>query len=418
MNGKKHHIHRFLFLDDNLVLKSFTKPFIFKHYGIEMTGKMTLDSFQKKLVLPLMIENQESLLAILDLDRLGSLLEPLSSSEHYRAVVQRSLRFDSLKKELISAVDPQKLKKNPFVLSIPIKEEPTQNDFEDIQNLIKGIKIDPLLKELYPQNQGYTTFEDLQKRCTKALQQTLINSEKKLFPTKQLIKIGEGGERCIVTYCSLKDNYISSVKTIPDALKEIGFNGYLLSLTGGFPNPTGLEILYAGVPYSFKIFMLLEAYKLGFNQVLWIDSLAIPSQDLNPIFSKIEEKGAFITGWQVPDYDWRYMFPATFALLKKLTGTDVLKERHVYSVVFGLKLDTVKAQNFIKEYYKMVELGTPFLSCYPEEYVFASILGQSYYRNWHPELCPHLFYPLEGKETTDQIKKIRKEGYYFLLRKH
>ena len=72
----------------------------------------------------------------------------------------------------------------------------------------------------------------------------------------------------IVSFASYDKNYYTLLKSIPAALEKCGFNGYFLYRMGGFPNPTGIEIQYIGVPYAFKIFMMVEAQKMGFDQVL------------------------------------------------------------------------------------------------------------------------------------------------------
>src|ERR1700722_14842938 len=170
--------------------------------------------------------------------------------------------------------DFEKLEANPFAINFSPKENLTTEDYINIQYQIQGINISPVLKQLYPKNQGYSPYHDFFARCTRCLRQCLIEPERGLFPTQQLEKIGKGSDMCVVCcapYDGVRDNLIQSITS---GLQSTGFNGYFLSLTGGFPNPTGREILYVGVPYSFKVFMMLEAYKLGFNKVLWIDSAA------------------------------------------------------------------------------------------------------------------------------------------------
>ncbi len=94
-----------------------------------------------------------------------------------------------------------------------------------------------------------------------------------------LKKINKGGSNCLVSLCTFQKDYPSLLKKQIIALKKTGFNGYHLSFWGTFPNPTGKEIRYTAVPYAFKIFAIQYAHKLGFNNVLWIDSALQPKKN-------------------------------------------------------------------------------------------------------------------------------------------
>jgi hypothetical protein len=306
---------------------------------------------------------------------------------------------------------------NPFMIDFPEKKELTNDDYIEIQKKIKAINIIPLLQELYVEDIGLTSFDDFKSRCTKALRQNLIDPEKNCFPQKKLIKIGRGGDSCIVNCCPYNLKYPELVNEIPQTLSDLGFNGYFYYLVGGCPNPTGKEVKYVGVPYSFKIFMMLEAQQIGFTKVLWLDSAILPLKDPTPIFAKIEQEGCFLLHEIIPGYDQRYILPKTRQLLKDLTGTDVVGGRHISTQVFGLKMDTEKTKKFVNAYYKMLELGTPFLSCYPEEFVYVSIFQQSE-KDWPSQ---HLFSVLrfQGSQDIQSEAKILKEtNLYFLLRHH
>ena len=97
-------------------------------------------------------------------------------------------------------------------------------------------------------------------RCSRGAKQTLIGEN----PVKSLQKIGGGGDRCIVCHVSQDKDSFELLRSIPIHLEKTGFNGYFYSSIGGFPNPSGIELQYAGVPYAFKIFTMMEANILGF----------------------------------------------------------------------------------------------------------------------------------------------------------
>ncbi len=185
-------------------------------------------------------------------------------------------------------------------------------------------------------------------------------------------------------------------------------------MIGGFPNPTGKEIQYAGVPNSAKIFMMLEAQKLGFKKVLWIDSNILPLRNPTPFFVWIETRNYFLRGWKVPTNGWEFIFPATRALLQKELGVDVVNTNYIDTRIFGLRMDTPLAQKLIADYYRMVELEKPFLSCFPEDFVLSAILGQPEFSSWKPFNMDVLLQSFEQfPPTPEKLQFLKNEGCFF-----
>jgi hypothetical protein len=275
---------------------------------------------------------------------------------------------------------------NPFLIDVPKESDWSEKDWIAIQEKLKAVDINPLLDSLYPET-SYTSKlktlfgargdlqkkEDFKGRVNRGIRQTLLNVEKQELPQKNLIKINGGGSRCIVSFASYDGVYADLLKKRAKELEEVGFNGYFLTLIGGFPNPTGEEIQYAGVPYSFKIFALLEAKNLGFLQTLWIDTSLKPLKDPSPLFEKIEKNGSF---FQLKKNGKRYLLPTTREVLLKETGSDMYLKKCIRARIIGLDLSSPKVEEFIQEYYRLVRLGTPFISCFPEEFVIGAILAK------------------------------------------
>lgn len=421
VDGKPHHIHRFLKLDKNFIVKGLSKPFIFQQFGLETSGEMTIDNVGKKLTIPITLDNGAGYLVYIDFSTIQSLLEPLTvSSEEYHVILPNLEDFQDLQFDLIKSLEKKNSEGNPFfVTDFTPKENLTNQDYISIQNKLKTITISSYIEKIYPtKTENLTTKEDFETRSSKGLKQILIDPDRNLFPVKKLEKIGNGSDMCIVSFCSYNRDYHSFLKSLPEALQKTGFNGYFLYRMGGYPTPTGKEIQYMGVPYVFKVFMMLEAYKLGFNKVLWIDTAVVPLNDPTPIFSILEETGAYFYGSQDDGYA-RYILPKTRELLKKLTGTDVIEQPHVYAPIIGLKMNSPKIKNLIKSYYQMVSLGTPFVSCAPEEFVFTALLGQPEYKDCQAQFRYKLLQcVLWGKETPSEMARLKSEGYYFYHHSH
>lgn len=311
---------------------------------------------------------------------------------------------------------------NPFRINFPEKIDLTNEDYVEVQSQLRSIKIEPLLRSLYVEGclkPGFTGFDDFYGRCHKCIQQNLIDVEKGLYPTKELVKIGNGGDRCIVSCGPLSGKYPQYIKSLIQGLKDVGFNGHLFYMIGGWPNPTGKEIRYAAVPYSFKIFTMGEAYKLGFSNVLWIDAACYPLRNIEILFKRIERNGALLNWYYTYPDAFGYIFPQTRELLQKLTGTDVLNAKYINTIVFGLNMNTKEAQELVTTYYRFAEMGTPFLSCFPEEWVLTAIIGQKKFARWRTVLPPPL---IKGSITNQEdspkeFDLVRKQGVYFYHRK-
>jgi hypothetical protein len=311
--------------------------------------------------------------------------------------------------------------RNPFSIEFPKKENLTSHDFMEVQKQIRQVDVKSFVQRLYEdlEPSEYKTFDDFLKRCSKGVWQNLIDPNKNLYPVKELVKMGDGKNRCIVCCGSYNGKYPYYIQSLIQGLRDQNFNGYFLYFIGGWPNPTGEEIKHTAVPYCFKIFTMLEAYKLGFNHVLWIDAACYPLREMEPLFEIIERDGALLNWFNSPSDSKGYIFPQTRSLLMQLTGVDVLNAKFINSIVMGLKMDTPEAGDFVNAYYQFVRMGTPFFSCFPEEFVFTAIINQSRFQNWTRNHPPYLIRgSIENKDDSlEEFEKARQTGVYFYHRK-
>jgi tetratricopeptide (TPR) repeat protein len=74
LDWERVYLHRFLFLNKDFVVIKTSKPFIFKHKGVEYCCSMTLDHTGTKLIMPIGIEDREAHLCIIDCNTVRSLL--------------------------------------------------------------------------------------------------------------------------------------------------------------------------------------------------------------------------------------------------------------------------------------------------------------------------------------------------------
>lgn len=313
---------------------------------------------------------------------------------------------------------------NPFLLDIEDKKEYTNEELNEIQNMLREKDIDYIIEDGFRDNFKWGIVH-VRNRCTRGLNQTLIDLSNNLLPQKKLFKVGNGGDgkNCIVCSTPLSNDRYEFSQSILKSLEEVGFNGHFYLLNGGFPTPLGIEMKYVGVPYSFKIFTMVEAYNLGFDKIIWIDAACYAVNNPQRLFDILDKNDSlfkwflpniFETNPNVESYDLT-VFPKTLDLLNRLTNRNVRRDFNVNSIVFGLNLTSEKNRGFISEYYGMVKLGLPFLSTFPEEVVFSTIFNNPDYNYvfYYNDIEIDKLYINECYANKDTAKNA---GFFFLQR--
>lgn len=322
---------------------------------------------------------------------------------------------------------------NPFLLPITQKGDCSMEDWNSLQIQLRQNNIEALIREYYleflntpnsPADPKRFPCETFIRRAKIGLEWTFGDTEGKKFPQKKLCKINEGGDCCIVCVSSYCKQYPELMLSNIFHLKKSGFNGYYLYFLGEYPNPSGEELQYIGVPYAFKIFALLEAQKLGFNKVLWLDASMKPLRNPEPLFEIIDQQGAFFTTatslfpwWEDNDAE-RKIFPQTRDRLFELTHIDAVHSKYyVPATLFGFKMDHPLTTLFIDKYYELVRDGYAFISDAPEEYVYSCILSQDAFQEWQPTITLKLLSNKREKILKCvKKKKVRKSFLGFFKR--
>ncbi|MGC1879517.1 MAG: hypothetical protein WA678_09105 [Rhabdochlamydiaceae bacterium] len=71
------YLHRFLFLDENFMITRSSKPFYFRHFGIEFCCGMVVDHSGNQLILAVGEEDREALFCFVPIQAIRSMLQPL-----------------------------------------------------------------------------------------------------------------------------------------------------------------------------------------------------------------------------------------------------------------------------------------------------------------------------------------------------
>jgi hypothetical protein len=312
---------------------------------------------------------------------------------------------------------------NPFLIDIEDKEEYSLEEYKDIQKKISEKNIDEILNQYYPPADDSYKYDDFKYRCTNGFRQKIIDITEQL-PQKNLYTVGNGGnhKNCIVCCTSFSHDNIKSdsrynaSQNIVKSLEEVGFNGHVYILNGGFPNPTGTEMKYIGVPYCFKIFMMLEAKKIGFKNVIWIDSNCYAINNPQELFDLLEHDHTLCMTYSSGNNYNGMSFKETIELLNSITHANLHDASYIMTIVFGLNLDSEIVMQMIDDYYDMVKLGLPFLSIFPEEIVLSSIFNKPEYRHLlHNRYVNGL---LQIAEYRLDMNSAKHNGYFFYHRKY
>jgi len=317
------------------------------------------------------------------------------------------------------------MNENPFLMDIEEKEAYTVEDYVTIQEKMSkhSKKIESFIDSLYPETRSLLVPLDefKNRRCIRALNSKIIDMSNPVLPEVKIYKVGNGGDEknCFVCYTTLLDDRYSASQTMLQSLEDVGFNGYFLLLNGGFPNPSGIEMKYVGVPYSFKIFMMLEAKKRGFEKVIWLDAACYAVNNPNELFNMLDENEVLYrtfppNSFETDSYS-KYCFPKMLEYTNKLMGRNIAGDMYVCMIVFGLNFKSKKVTQFINEYYKMVELGLPFLTFFPEEIVTSSIMNKPEYKfSFNDRRLMYIHEEYLNKNDAKNDAKNR--GYYFCQR--
>jgi hypothetical protein len=301
-----------------------------------------------------------------------------------------------------------------FQVTVPLGRELRLQDYQSIQTELNSKHIEPEINSLI-EGEEYESL--MLERSQVGVHLQLLGDQGQL-PHTQLMKIGAGGECCVVTFASYNRRYVELARSIGEELEKVGFNGYLLYQLGGFPNPTGTEIKYVAVPYAFKICMMIDAYTRGFRHVLWIDASLIPLRDPTPLFDHIKQHRVFMEPLPFAESRELGLPMKVRDIIYEETGVNISasRGRHINMMVFGLDMALPETQDLIGRFYKMAEKGFPFVSAMPEEYVISALANDPKYRFLME--APDRFVVRVRTEDALSIEEQRKRGFYFLSRAH
>jgi hypothetical protein len=110
----------------------------------------------------------------------------------------------------------------------------------------------------------------------------------------KVVSIGKAHQktrRCVISLGVGKKAFTDGLLRLEESLRRVGFEGDYIYWSDNLPEgcPDHFE-----TPFGFKTYCFFEAKRLGYEEVLWMDSTCVAIRPLNSVFSQIEKNGYII----------------------------------------------------------------------------------------------------------------------------
>ncbi len=231
---------------------------------------------------------------------------------------------------------------------------PTLGDYKKIDAYLKTRTFYPSLRNSYREKQ--------------ILRFQLLGPEDTLpILEKHAINVTDKTQdRCILIYASQNGLYPEKARNLLIDLKEKGYSGHVLLQIGGFPNTEYGGIKLCHIPYAFKVAFFDYAKRLGYKEVLWMDTSLHLLSNLEVVFSEIEKRGYFFSfPGSLSDNGPSHWEEA--ALPMGVTYEMYPQIPHIWSGLFGFNMGNPDALQAIDEWLRETKKVVTSISGFPEE---------------------------------------------------
>lgn len=181
-------------------------------------------------------------------------------------------------------------------------------------------------------------------------------------------------KKCVITYASLNRNYKEGVYRLKRQLKNIGFDGHLLYMVGGWPNVEEGDLELIDVPYAFKVAFFRAAKRMGYEEVLWLDSAIKPIKSLDPIFDCIQKTGFFLQGNGAKILTMVHRATLDYF---DISCEEASNYRMINSGLLGLDLSQKQPNMVLEAWYKAAKSRDGFYSPLPDQVALSLILNKN-----------------------------------------
>jgi len=163
-------------------------------------------------------------------------------------------------------------------------------------------------------------------------------------------------KRCVISLATGKKNFVDCLNRLEKSLIRIKFKGDFLCWSDELP--LGCPSVFEA-PFAWKSFCFIEAKKLGYDEVLWIDASCVAIRPLEPIFKILKDKGYVIF---TNNYDQIMGQWCSDEVLRinNIDREEAMKIPEVPCSVIGLNLQNPLASKFLEMWHEKAADGITF----------------------------------------------------------
>lgn len=164
--------------------------------------------------------------------------------------------------------------------------------------------------------------------------------------------------KCIVNFSTKEGWFPQGQKRLIDSLHSTGFDGDILYWVG--EDSLGCP-LHKQVPYAFKTYAFMEAYKKGYDLVLWLDCSMWAIKSVEPVFQHLAtqnylmQKNGFNAGQWCSD--------AALETLK-VSREEANLIPSCFAGGIGLNLNDERARQFLALWHEKAQDGITFVGAW------------------------------------------------------
>ena len=157
-------------------------------------------------------------------------------------------------------------------------------------------------------------------------------------------------KRCVISLGVGKKSYKDCLVRLQESLSRVGFEGDYLYWDEHLPegSPDHFE-----APFAFKAHCFFAARDLGYEQILWMDSVCVCLRSLNPIFDLIEKNGYALFNNNYGQVMGQWCSDEAIAA-NGLTRDEAMLIPEMPCSVIGLDLRTPLANEFLEGWHRIM----------------------------------------------------------------
>jgi len=172
----------------------------------------------------------------------------------------------------------------------------------------------------------------------------------------KILKIGnsiKASKRCVISLGIGKNAFTNSLVRLGESLKRVQFDGDFLFWDEEFPegSPSHFD-----APFAFKAYCFYAASRLGYTQILWMDSTCVAIRSLSPIFESIIQNGYVLFNNNYDQSLGQWISDEALAF-NQLSREDAMTIPEIPCSVIGLDISSDIASSFLSQWHQIMSDG-------------------------------------------------------------